>query len=77
MKHRPQIFASQIGALASAFSDFQLYLSSSADVIVVAVAEGQVPPMLSAVFADNEARALFFPAMDFIPPMTPRRFFLG
>ena len=72
----PQIFASQIGALASAFSDFQLYLSSSADVIVVAVAEGQVPPMLSAVFADNEARA-FLSGYGFHSADDAKALFLG
>ena len=72
----PQIFASQIGALASAFSDFQLYLSSGSDVIFVAVAEGQVPPMLSAVFADNGARA-FLSGYGFHSADDAKALFLG
>ncbi len=52
----PEIVASKITALAEHFSDFHWYLSSGSDLIVVAVAEGEVPPFSDALFADDGAR---------------------
>ncbi|MGI9337654.1 MAG: fused MFS/spermidine synthase [Gammaproteobacteria bacterium] len=52
----PQLVASKMTALAESFSDFHWYLSGDSDLIVVAVAEGKVPPFSDAIFADDDAR---------------------
>ena len=52
----PQLVASKMTALAESFSDFRLYISSGADLILIAVAEGEVPPFSDALFAADGAR---------------------
>ncbi|MGU9951065.1 MAG: fused MFS/spermidine synthase [Gammaproteobacteria bacterium WSBS_2016_MAG_OTU1] len=52
----PQIFSSVAGALDEVFSDFQLYLSDSDHVMIVAVAEGKVPPFQNDIFAQSAAK---------------------
>ena len=52
----PQMIASKMLALAESFSDFHWYLSADSDLIIVAVAEGKVPPLSDAIFADDDAR---------------------
>jgi spermidine synthase len=55
----PQLVASIARALSEEFSDFRMYLSSSSDLVIITVADGQVPPLLSAIFADDNAREFF------------------
>ena len=56
---RPEIFASIVLALAEHFSDFRLYLSNSADVIILAVKDGKVPPLSDKILEDAEVREFF------------------
>ena len=52
----PQVIASKMTALAESFSDFRWYISSGSDLIIIAVAEGEVPPFSDALFAADGAR---------------------
>ena len=52
----PRLMASKMAALSESFSDFHWYLSGNDDLMVVAVAEGEVPPFSDALFADDGAR---------------------
>ena len=72
----PQIFSSIAKAMASNFSDFRLYLSSSADIIIIGVAEGKVPPLSNSIFNNDEARAVLF-AYDFRSADDIKALFLG
>ena len=51
----PPIFSSALAALLESFSDYRMYASGS-DAIIVAVAEGEVPPLQNDIFAAAEAR---------------------
>ena len=52
----PHIFASALSALSESFSDYRMYASAGSDAIILAVAEGEMPPLQNDIFAYAEAR---------------------
>ena len=55
----PQIFSSVAAALGEEFFDFRMYLSSGNDVIIIAIAEGAMPPLSGGIFSTPAARDFF------------------
>ena len=53
--HTPHIFASALSAMLESFSDYRMYAAGS-DAIIVAVAEGEMPPLQNNIFAAAGAR---------------------
>ena len=53
--HTPHIFASALSAMLESFSDYRMYVTSN-DAVIVAVAEGDMPPLQSDIFAAAGAR---------------------
>ena len=72
----PQIFASVAAALSEEFSDFRLYLSSTADVIILAAAEGEAPPLSDEIFSSPAARG-FFGGYDYAAAENVDALFIG
>lgn len=73
----PQIFASVVAALGEEFSDFRAYLSASADMIIVATAEGAVPPLSGELFSAAPAARDFFGGYDYTSADNVEALFIG
>lgn len=72
----PRLFASVIGALSEEFSDFRMYLSGASDAVIVAVAEGEVPPFKDDIFQTDAARE-FLGKYEYVRASDMEALFIG